>query len=88
MPLSVEEKEVASIVPNPVPVVAEKTLPGPHVDLALAVLCARRHSLLPFTLQMVTPFLFPLTVHLKEKVSPGQFGGGAMNRPTATSGEI
>ena len=80
VPLSVDEKER----PNPVPILAVKTLLGPHVDMAPAVLCARIHSLLPFTLQMVTPLLSPLTVHLNMKVSPGQMGGAAVNCP-ATS---
>ena len=51
VPLSVDEKEVASITPNPVPVVAVKTLPDPHVDTA-AVVCARIHEVLPPTLQL------------------------------------
>ena len=78
MPLSVDEKEVA-LVPNSVPDVAVKAPPAPHVDEAPAVLCARVHSLLPPTLQMVIPFLSPLTVHPKVKVSPGQVGRGALN---------
>ena len=79
--VSVDEKEAASITPNPVPVVTVKT--GPHVDMP-AVLCARRHELLPPTLQVVCPFLSPVTVQLKVKVSPGQVGGAAVNCP-ATS---
>ena len=79
VPLSVDEKEVA-LVSNPVPVLAVKALPaGPQVDVAPTVLCDRRHSLLPFTLQMVTPFMTPVTVHLKVKVLPGQVGGAAMS---------
>ena len=77
VPLSVDEKEGL----NPVPILAVKTRPGPQVDVVPAVLCASRHSLLPPTLQMVTPFLSPVTVHLKVKVSPGQVGGGAVNCP-------
>ena len=79
--LSVDVKEVAFVVPNPVPVIAVKVLFGPQVDVAPAVLCERIHSLLPPTLQMVTPFLSPPTVHLKVKASPGQVGGGAVNCP-------
>jgi len=71
VPLSVDVKEEA-LVPNPAPGLAVKGLPGPQVDVALAVLCERTHSLLPFILQMVTPFASPVTVHLKLKVSLGQ----------------
>ena len=87
MPLSVDEKKVV-LVANPVPGFAVKTPPGPHVDMEPTVLCGSKHSLLPFTLQMVTPFLFPVTVHLKVKVSPGQIGRGEMNRARASPGEI
>ena len=86
VPLSVDDKEVASITPNPVPVVAVKTLPGPHVDVPTA-LCARIHELLPPTLQVVCPFLSPATVHLKVKVSSGQVGGGPVNCPATSPGE-
>ena len=51
-------------------------------------LCTRVHSMLPFTLQMVNPFMSPVTVHLKVKVSPGQMGGGAVNCPVTSPGEI
>ena len=81
VPLSVDEKEVAFVVPNPDPVVAVKAIPGPQVDEAPAVLCVREHSLIPPTLQMVIPFVSPSTVHLKVKVSPGQVGGGTVNCP-------
>ena len=70
VPLRVDVKEGL----NPVPIPAVKTLPGPQVDVVPAVLCASRHSLLPLTLQMVIPFMPPVTVHLKVKVSPGQVG--------------
>ena len=82
--VSVDEKEVASITPNPVPGVAVKT--GPHVDMP-AVVCARIHEVLPPTLQVVCPFLSPVTVHLKVKVSPGQVGGAAVNCPVTSPGE-
>ena len=67
VPLSVDEKEVA-FVPNPVPVVTVKGLPDPQGPGAPAVLCTSEHSLLPPTLQMVIPFLSPVTLHLKVKV--------------------
>ena len=81
VPLSVDEKEVALVVPNPVPVVTVKGLPDPHGPGALAVLCSRVHSTLPPTLQIVSPSLSPATVHLKVKVSPGQVGGAGLNCP-------
>ena len=83
MPLSVDVKEVA-LVPNSAPGIAVKALLGPHVDEAPAVLCARVHSLLPPTFQMVIPFLSPVTLHLKVKVSPGQVGRGALNCPVTS----
>ena len=82
--VSVDEKEVASITPNPVTVVAVKT--SSHIDTA-GVLCARIHELLPSTLQVVCPFMSPATVHLKEKVSPGQVGGGGVNCAVTSPGE-
>ena len=86
VPLSVDEKEVA-VVPNSAPDVALKALPAPHVDVTPAVLCARKHSLLLPTLQIVTPLLSPVTVHLKVKVPPGQVGGAAVNCPATSPGE-
>ena len=80
VPLSVDENEVA-FVPNPAPVVAEKTRPAPHVDVAPAVLCARVHSLVPPTLQIVTPLEFPVTVQVKLIIPPGQVGGAPVNCP-------
>ena len=80
MPLNVDKKE-GPFVPNSAPDVAVKALFGPHIDVAPAVLCARIHSLLPPTLQVVIPFLSPPTVQLKMKVSPGQVGGAAVNCP-------
>ena len=50
-------------------------------------LCGSGHSLLPSTLQMVNALMFPITVHLKVKVSPGQVGGAAVSC-AATSSEI
>ena len=79
VPLSVDEKEVA-FVPNPVPVVDVKTRPAPQLDVVPAVLCASRHSVPP-TLQMVTPFEFPVTVQVKLIIPPGQVGGAALNCP-------
>ena len=86
VPLSVDEKEVA-LVPNPVPVATVKGLPDPQGPGALAVLCTREHSPLPTTLQMVIPFMPPVTVHVKMKVSPGQVGGAAVNCPVTTPGK-
>ena len=86
MPLSVDEKEVA-LVPNPVPAVTVKGLPDPQGLGGLAVLCTREHSLFPPTLQMVIPFLSPVTVHLKVKVSPGQVGGAGVNCAVTSPGE-
>ena len=83
VPLSVDEKEVP-LVPNPVPVVTVKGLPGPQGPGALAVLCTREHSLLLPTLQMVIPLMSPVTVHLKVKVSPGQVGGAAVSCAVTT----
>ena len=80
VPLSVDEKEVASLVPNPVPGLAVKLSLGPQIEEKL-YLCHRLHSMLPFTIQVVIPRMFPVTVHLKVKVSPGQVGGAAMNCP-------
>ena len=82
--VSVDEKEVAFITPNPVTVVAVKT--DPHVDTP-AVLCARRHELLPSTLQVVCPFMSPVTIHLKVEVSSGQVGGTGVNCPATSPGE-
>ena len=81
--VSVDEKEVAFITPNPVTGVAVK----PHGDTLPAVVCARIHELLPPTLQVVCPFLSPVTVHLKVKVSSGQVGGAAVNCPATSPGE-
>ena len=86
VPLNVDEKKPA-FVPNPDSDVTMKVLPGPHKAVTPTVLCGRAHSLLPFTLQMVIPFLSPVTVHLKLKVLPGQVGGGAVNCPKTLPGE-
>ena len=80
VPLSVDVKEVALVVPNPVSGVALKSLLGPQVAVEVDIR-GRVHRLrLPPTLQIVIP-LIPLTLHVKEKVSPGQVGGGAANCP-------
>ena len=86
VPLSVDEKEVP-LVPNPVLVTTVKGLPAPHGTGALAVLCTREHSLLPFTLQMVIPLMLPVTVQLKVNPSAGQTGGAAVNCPATSPGE-
>ena len=74
VPLSVDEKEVA-LVPNPVSGV---TVNGPQIVEEVDV-CVRGHSVLPFTLQIVTPLLSPVTLHVTVKISPGQVGGAAVN---------
>ena len=80
--LSVDVK--GPLVPNPLSGVAVKaSLPslGPQVSVPVDI-CARIHRLLLLlTLQRVVPF--PVTVHLKVKVSPGQVGGGTVNCPAA-----
>ena len=81
VPLSVDENKVAPIIPNPVLDLAVKASLGLQVGEVDP--CCRAHSLLPFTLQKVNPFLSPLTLHLKVKVSPGQVGGAAVNCPAA-----
>ena len=85
VPLSVDVKEVA-VVPNPVSALAVKTLPGPQIEDGL-VLCTMGHSLLPPTLQMVIPFMLPVTLQVKVKVSPGQVGGAAVNCPITSPGD-
>ena len=77
VPLSVDEKEVA-FVPNPVTGVMVNASLSPQIMEEVDT-CVRGHSLLPPTLQMVIPFLSPVTLHLKVKTSPGQVGGGAVN---------
>ena len=84
VPLSVDEK-VGPLVPNPVPDIAVKVLaPGLQIMKEI-VLCIRGHSLLPFTLQVVSPLMFPTTVQLKVKVSSGQVGGAAIICPVTSS---
>ena len=75
--LSVDEKKVA-LVPNPVPGLAVRSSLVPQIEEKFD-LCSRLHSLLPPTLQVVIPLTSPVTVHLKEKVSPGQVGRAAVN---------
>ena len=56
---------------------------GTHIAVEVDI-CSRGHRLLLApTLQMVTPSMFPVTLHLKVKVSPGQVDGGAVNCPVA-----
>ena len=86
VPLSVDVKEVA-FVPNSVSGVAVKAFCGPQIVREVEK-GERVHWLLPpSTLQMVTPPLSPVTLHLKVKVSSGQVGGGAVNCPATSSGE-
>ena len=79
LPLSVDMNEVV-LIPKPVLGRDVNTSLGPQRDENVDV-CTRVHSLLPPTLQVVTPLMFPVTVHLKVKVSPGQVGGAAVNCP-------
>ena len=81
--LSVDVKEVARVL-NPVPGVAMKVKPAPQTEKE-ADLWTSTHSLLPPTLQMVKPFMSPVTIQLKVKVSPGQVGGVAVNCPITSS---
>ena len=86
--LSVDEKEVALVSPNPVPGLAVKASPGPHIEEDDDLCCRGLHSLLPPTLHVVSPLMSPVTVHLKVKISPGQVGGAAVNCPATLPGEI
>ena len=79
VPLSVDVKEVA-LVPGPNPDLAMKELPAPQTEEEVD-LWTSTHSLLPATLQVVKPFMSPVTVHVKVKISPGQVGGAAMISP-------
>ena len=82
MPLSVDVKEEL-FDPNPVSDLAVKALPGPQTEEGV-VLCGRGHSLPPFTLQMVTPRLSSLTMHLNINVLSGQARGAAVNCPVTS----
>ena len=86
VPFSVDEKEIA-LVPKPVPGLAVKASLGPQIEED-DDLCCRGHTLLPLTLQVVSPLMSPVTVHLKVKVAPGQVGGGAVNCPVTSPEEI
>ena len=86
VPLSVDENEVASFDPNPVPDLAVKASSGPQIEEEVD-LCSRGHSLLPATLHVVISSMFPTTVHLKVKASPIQVGGTAANCPATSPGE-
>ena len=86
VPLRVAVKDV-TFAPNPAPAAAMKALPGPHEEEAPASLWNRGQSLIPLpTLQTVNPFMSPLTVQLKVKVSPGQVGGAGVNCPATSPG--
>ena len=85
VPLSDDVK--GPFVPNPVPAVAVKAFPGPHEDVPPGVPCARRHSLLPSTLQRVIPFPTPVTVQVKLKVSLGQVVESAVNCAETSPGD-
>ena len=82
VPLSIDVNE-GPLVPNPVSGLAVNVFPQTAMDDAL---CNRIHKMLPPTLQIVTPFKSPVTVHLKVKVSAGQVGGAAVNCPATSPG--
>jgi len=82
--LSEDENKVAA-VPNPVPAVAVKTLPGPQLEVTSLSICRRKQLLLPSTLQVVIEVISPPTVQLKVDTAPGQVGGAAVNCPAALS---
>ena len=81
--VSLDEKK-GPFVPNPA---SGKTVKPLQKAMAREAVCKRTHSLLPPTLQMVSPLLSPVTVQLKVNVSPGQVGGAAVNCP-ATSPRV
>ena len=85
VPLSVEVKEVA-VVPNPAPGVAVKTLPGPQIVVEFDR-CTRIHSMLSFSLQMVSPLVSPVTLQVKVNESPGQVRGAEVNCPVTAPGD-
>ena len=86
IPLSVDVKDVAPDVPNPLPVVSVKSVEDPHKEETPPVLCGRIHSLLAPTLQMVNPFMSPVTLQVKVKVLSGQVGGAGVNCPVTSPG--
>ena len=63
-----------------------KALLGPQIVEEVVDICARGHSLLLFTLQMVIPLVFPATVQLNVKASPEQEGGTSVNCPATLPG--
>ena len=86
--LSVDVK--GPLAPNPLSGIAVKArLPSLGPQVAVAVdRCDKIHRLLLlFSLQMVIPFLSPVTVHMKVKVSPGQVEGAVVNSPDTSTGE-
>ena len=52
----------------------------------VADLCSSGQSVLPPTLQMVIPLMFPTTVQLNVKASAGHVGGAAVNCPATLPG--
>ena len=86
VPLNVDVKE-GPFVPNPVPAVAVKAFSGPHEDVPPGVSYARAQALLPPTLQIVIPFLSPVTVQVKLKVSLGQVAEDAVNCAETSPGD-
>ena len=79
MPLSVDEKVFSNLLPD----LAIKALPGPQIEEDID-LCDRGHSLFPFTLQVVTPLMSPLTIHVKLNAVSGQLRGAAVNCPVTS----
>ena len=68
VPLSVDVKEVAVVPgPNPAPGIALKLSLPLQVEIK-SDRCNKLHSMFPFSLQVVTPFMSPVTVQLKLKV--------------------
>ena len=86
MPLRVDEN-LGSLLAKPVPGIDMKAWLTPQVMGEERARCTRAQSKLPFILQVVNPFLSPVTVQLKVKVSPRQVGGAAVSCPVTSPGE-
>ena len=86
VPLRVDEN-LGPLLAKPVPGIDMKTLLTPQVMAEERAPCTRAQSKLPFILQVVNPFLSPVTVQLKVKVSPRQVRGAAVSCPATSPGE-
>ena len=86
VPLRVDEN-VGPLLAKPVPGIDMKALLTLQVMGEERARYTRAHSMLPFILQIVNPLMSPVTVQLKEKVSPRQVGGAAVNCPVTSPGE-